>query len=97
MGSTGWGTWIRTKTGGVRVRCPTVRRSPSCFTISSKEMRFTSSRAVMRARSLREGCSSRRVPNLARFLAVHVLELLGRPITQFFARRIAFPWDESTA
>jgi hypothetical protein len=24
----GWGTWIRTKTGGVRVRCPTVRRSP---------------------------------------------------------------------
>src|SRR3989304_971583 len=25
----GWGTWIRTKTGGVRVRCPTVRRSPT--------------------------------------------------------------------
>lgn len=27
----GWGTWIRTKTGGVRVRCPTVRRSPKIF------------------------------------------------------------------
>src|SRR5262245_38897340 len=27
--SAGWGTWIRTKTGGVRVRCPTVRRSPT--------------------------------------------------------------------
>ena len=25
----GWGTRIRTLTGGVRVRCPTVRRSPS--------------------------------------------------------------------
>ena len=51
--------------------CPTVRRSPSCFTISSKEMRFASSQAVPRARSLREGCSSRRV-NLARFLARRV-------------------------
>jgi hypothetical protein len=60
-------------------------------------MRFTSSRAVMRARSLREGCSSRRVRNLARFLAGRVLELLGRAITNVFARRIAFPWDESTA
>ena len=37
----GWGTWIRTKTGGVRVRCPTVRRSPSCLTISIKASRLT--------------------------------------------------------
>src|SRR5215211_3103385 len=39
--SDGWGTWIRTKTGGVRVRCPTVRRSPNCLTISSNASQLT--------------------------------------------------------
>src|SRR5690606_18489050 len=27
--SNGWGTWIRTKTNGVRVRCSTLKLSPS--------------------------------------------------------------------
>lgn len=29
----GWGTWIRTKSDGVRVRCLTIWRYPSAWTI----------------------------------------------------------------
>jgi hypothetical protein len=33
--SFGWETWIRTKIHGVRVRCPTIERSPSRMVITT--------------------------------------------------------------
>ena len=69
----GWGTWIRTKTGGVRVRCPTVRRSPIIFTYNSKRWvlqylpDFTvGSGRVHSERSLSVRPSSRPIAALAR-------------------------------
>lgn len=35
----GWGTWIRTKVGGVRVRSPTARRSPNDYRAKGKDTR----------------------------------------------------------
>jgi hypothetical protein len=36
MKNFGWGTWIRTKTSGVRVRCSTIKLSPTIAHITAK-------------------------------------------------------------
>ena len=71
----GWGTWIRTKTGGVRVRCPTVRRSPticsdfqwdSVYSVCTKFTASPRSRAVLAASARTwQGASDRRSPALS--------------------------------
>lgn len=50
--------------------CPTVRRSPSCFTYRARRRDLQARALTCVAAPCRRGCSSRRVRNLARFLAV---------------------------
>jgi hypothetical protein len=65
--------------------CPTVRRSPSCFTISSKEMRFTSSQVVQLARSLREGVFWPQGPELGKVLGQAHLGTAGADLSPVFS------------
>ena len=37
----GWGTWIRTKINGVRVRCSTVELSPNGTEIGTRELQLS--------------------------------------------------------
>src|SRR5437868_11121769 len=62
QGLSGWGTWIRTKVGGVRVRSPTARRSPSrgpVILTSLGEGRWTARNLVREAAGFKPGPTRR--------------------------------------